>query len=71
MSYMGLFWETGMPEAWALSRKSGDRPVADTSSQAWPQDVLSGGTLANPVHAVPGDGAERPAPAPDDGKTKG
>ena len=70
MSYMGLFWETGMPEAWALSRKSGDRPEADTSSRAWPQDMLSGGMVADPPHAVQGDNADRPVPVPDGEKTK-
>ena len=70
MSYMGLFWETGMPEAWALSRRGGDSPVADTSSQAWPRDMLSGGMIANPTHTVPGDNADQPVSAPGDKKTK-
>lgn len=71
MSYMGLFWETGMPEAWALSRKSVDGPAAETTFQSWPQDMLGGGMVANPPHVVPGDNAGRPVPTPDDGKTEG
>ena len=71
MSYMGLFWETGMPEAWALSRKSGDKPEAGAAAQSWPQASLDWGTIPDPDRAVPGDNAGRPVPTPDDGKTKG
>ena len=35
MSYWGLFWETGMPAVWALSRKSGDGPETDMESRPW------------------------------------
>ena len=69
MSYMGLFWETGMPEAWALSRKSGDRSETG-SAQSWPQASMGLGTYPDPAHAVPGDNAGRPVPTPDDGQTK-
>ena len=81
MSYMGLFWETGMPEAWALSRKSGDGPNADLAAGSrpdinpmaplWPQNMLDGGVSQVILpHAVPWDNAGRPVPEPDDGKTK-
>ena len=84
MSYMGLFWETGMPEAWALSRKSGDGPEAgltddsrldlNTMSLLWSQSMLDEGArpvTPAPAGMVPGDNAGRPVPKPDDGKTKG
>ena len=71
MSYMGLFWETGMPEAWALSRKSGDRPDVDAATRFWPRNMLDGGIIVNPANVVPGDNAGRPAPIPDDGRPKG
>ena len=74
MSYMGLFWETGMPEAWALSRKSGDKPEAGMAAQSWPRASVDLGTLLDPANMAPGDGAARPAPtpvpAPDDGEKK-
>ena len=70
MSYMGLFWETGMPEAWALSRKSEERIQTDAARQAWPQDCVDLGTLLNPANAAPGDNAGRPVPEPDNGKQK-
>ena len=83
MSYMGLFWETGMPEAWALSRNSGDRPEddladgsrldLDTMALLWPQNTLDAG--ASPVipgqtAAVPWAIADLSAPTPDGKKTK-
>ena len=83
MSYMGLFWETGMPEAWALSRRSGDRPEAALTgdgrldpgivARTWTQNM--GGPNAQPVipypnDVVPGDNAGRPVPKPDGEKTK-
>ena len=71
MSYMGLFWETGMPEAWALSRKSGERPMIGAAAECWPQNSADLGAFPDPAHAVPGDSAGRPAPKPDGGKTKG
>ena len=71
MSYMGLFWETGMPEAWALSRKSEERQAADAAAESRPQAVLGEGILANRAHTVPDDNAGRPEPKPDDGKAKG
>ena len=71
MSYMGLFWETGMPEAWALSRRAGDKPDAGMATQSWPQNTLDGGTLPDPARVVPGDNGGRPVPKPDDEKTKG
>ena len=71
MSYMGLFWETGMPEAWALSRRSGEKPEAGAAQQSWPQASMDLGTYPDPAHVVPGDNAGRPVPKPDDGKTKG
>ena len=70
MSYMGLFWETGMPEAWALSRSSGERPEVAAASPAWPPSAPDGGALPNPANVVPGDNAGRPVPKPDDGKRK-
>lgn len=73
MSYWGLFWETGMPEAWALSRKSGEKPDASMAAQSWPQAALDQGLYAvvyDPANVVPGDNAGRPVPTPDDGKTK-
>lgn len=70
MSYMGLFWETGMPEAWALSRRSGDKPDANMASLSWPQAVPGGETLPDPAGMVPGDNAGRPVPKPDGTKTK-
>ena len=81
MSYMGLFWETGMPEAWALSRRSGDSPEADRTDDVrwdpaimalpWSQNMLDGGVHpVIPPHFVPGDNAGRPVPTPDDGQTK-
>ena len=70
MSYMGLFWETGMPEAWALSRKSDDKPEVGAAEQAWPQASVDLGTFPDPVHRLPGDSADRPASKPGDGKTK-
>ena len=80
MSYMGLFWETGMPEAWALSRKSGEKPEAGPTGESrldfgtaapWPQNMPNTG--ADPV--IPGQPVVLPGiiesrPAPDDGKTK-
>ena len=72
MSYMGLFWETGMPEVWALSRRSGDKPEAGAVQQSWPEASVGLGTIPDPAHAVPGDNAGRPVPKPDDNeKTKG
>ena len=71
MSYMGLFWETGMPEAWALSRKTGDGPEAGAVQMTRPQASMDFGTIPDPAHAVPGDNAGRPVPKPDDGKPKG
>ena len=84
MSYMGLFWETGMPEAWALSRRSGDKPEANLTgasrldagmmAQLWSQTALDEGVrpvISDPAGVVPGDNAGRPVPKPDDGKTKG
>ena len=70
MSYMGLFWETGMPEAWALSRRSGEKPDASAARQSWPWASMDLGTLPDPANVVPGDNAGRPVPKPDDGKTK-
>ena len=67
---MGLFWETGMPEAWALSRKSEERPVTGAAAECWPQNSADFGTLPGPADGLPGDNAGRPAPKPDDGKTK-
>ena len=71
MSYMGLFWETGMPEAWALSRKSEERTETGAARQGWPQASMDLGTLLDPAGVVPGDNAGRPVPKPDDEKTKG
>ena len=71
MSYMGLFWETGMPEAWALSRRSGEKPEAGAAQQAWPQASMDLGTSPVPADMTPGDNTGRPAPKPDDGNTKG
>ena len=84
MSYMGLFWETGMPEAWALSRRSGEKPEANptgddrldlnTMSLLWAQSMLDEGTrpvIPYPGDVVPGDHAGRPVPKPDNEKTKG
>ena len=84
MSYMGLFWETGMPEAWALSRKLGDRPEADmanggrleldTAAALWAQNMPDAGahpSIPGQTAVVPGIIAERPAPTPDMEKTKG
>ena len=70
MSYMGLFWETGMPEAWALSRKSGDKPEAGAAQQTWPQASMGLGTYPDPSREVPGDNAGRPVPKPDGEKAK-
>ena len=83
MSYLGLFWETGMPEAWTLSRRSGDKPEANftggnrldvgTMAQLWSQAVLDEGirpSIPDPDHVVPGDNAGRPVPTPGGGKTK-
>ena len=69
MSYMGLFWETGMPEAWALSRKSEERPMIGAAAECWPQDSVNRALWDAGV--VPGDNAGRPVPKPDNGKTKG
>ena len=82
MSYMGLFWETGRPEAWALSRKSGDKPEANLTggnrldagmmAQMWSQTTLDEGVrpvISDPANGLPEAGAERPAPKPDDGTT--
>ena len=71
MSYMGLFWETGMPEAWALSRKSEERPMTDALAEGRPQNCVNLRSLWDPAGVVPGDNAGRPVPKPDDGKTKG
>ena len=71
MSYMGLFWETGMPEAWALSRKSEERPATGAAAECWPQNAVDLRPLWDPDNAAPGDSAERPAPKPDDKKAKG
>ena len=71
MRYMGLFWETGMPEAWALSRKSEERPMIGASAECWPQNSVNLRLRWDPAGAVPGDSAGRPAPKPDDGKTEG
>ena len=70
MKYMGLFWETGMPEAWALSRKSGDKPEAGAAQQTWPQASVGLGTYPYPGGVLPGDSAGRPAPRPDGEKTR-
>ena len=83
MSYMGLFWETGMPEAWALSRKSDDRPEADPSGEGrldpgtmallWSQNIQGAGSypaIPGQAVAVPLDVAGRPAPKSDDEKAK-
>ena len=77
MSYMGLFWETGMPEAWALSRRSGEKPESNLTggnrldfgmmAELWSHTALDEG--AGPANGLPGDGTGRPEP--DDGKTKG
>ena len=78
MSYMGLFWETGMPEAWALSRKSGDgltdggRLDLSAAAPLWPQNMLDGGVSQVILpHVLLGDNGVRPAPKPDDEQTKG
>ena len=84
MSYMGLFWETGMPEAWALSRKSDGRPEADPTGEGrmdlntmallWSQAMPDEGAnpvIPAPADVVPGDNAGRPVPKPDGGKAKG
>ena len=42
MSYWGLFWETGMPAVWALSRKYGDRPEACMEVQTQPEGSMPG-----------------------------
>ena len=83
MSYMGLFWETGMPEAWALSRKSGEDSEASLAGESrldfgamvplWPQNMPNIGV--NPVIPVqpvvlPGDIAGWTAPKPDGENTK-
>ena len=81
MSYMGLFWETGMPEAWALSRRTGDRPETDLTDDSrwapdimarpWSQNMLDGGVHpVIPPYVVPGDNAGRPVPTPGNGKIK-
>ena len=70
MSYMGLFWETGMPEAWALSRKSEEKPMIGAAAECWPQSAVNR-MLWDTAGVVPGDNAGRPVPKPDDGKTKG
>ena len=83
MSYMGLFWETGMPEAWALSRSSGDRPETDpaggsgldlnTTALLWSQAMLDESArpvIPAPADVTPGENAGRPVPKPDDGTTK-
>ena len=70
MSYMGLFWETGMPEAWALSRKSDSGPETGAARQVWPQASVDLGTLLDPANVAPGNNAGRPVPKPDDEKTK-
>ena len=70
MRYMGLFWETGMPEAWALSRRSGEKPEAGAAQQSWPQASMGFGTFSDPANTAPGDSAERPVPKPDDEKPK-
>ena len=76
MSYMGLFWETGMPEAWALSRRTGEKPESNLTggsrldtgmmAQMWSQTTA----IPDPANGLPGDNAERPASKPD-GKTTG
>ena len=71
MSYMGLFWETGMPEAWTLSRSSGEQPEANTASPSWPQAATGWETLPGPANMAPGSGTERPVSKPDEKKTKG
>ena len=71
MSYMGLFWETGMPEAWALSRKSEERPVTGAAAECWPQNSADFGTIPGPAGAAPWDGTGWPVPEPDDGKPNG
>ena len=68
MSYMGLFWETGMPEAWALSRRSGEKPEAGAAQQSWSQASMGLGLLPDPEYMAPGIIADRSAP--DGGKTK-
>ena len=84
MSYMGLFWETGMPAAWALSRKyddgskadltDGGRPDVGTMALLWPRNMSD--AEANPAIpgqpvVLPGDIVGRPAPKPDGEETKG
>ena len=71
MSYMGLFWETGMPEAWALSRKSEERPMT-AAAECWPQNSVNLRSPWDTADVVPGDNAGRPVPKPkpDDGKTE-
>ena len=70
MSYMGLFWETGMPEAWALSRKLREKPMTGAAAECWPLNFADGGTLPDPANGLPGDSAGGTVPAPDGGKTK-
>ena len=82
MSYMGLFWETGMPEAWTLSRRSGEKPEANLTggsrldvgmmAELWSQNTLDEGirpTIPDSASAAPGDNPGRPKP--DGEKTKG
>ena len=53
MSYWGLFWETGMPAVWALSRKSGDGPENGMEAQA--QSWAAMDQRMCPEGALPGD----------------
>ena len=82
MSYMGLFWETGMPEAWALSRRTGEKPESnltggsrlDTGMMAelWPRSALDEGArpaIPDSANAAPEGNPGRPKP--DGEKTKG
>lgn len=68
--YWGLFWETGIPSVWTMSRRAGADPMSDRAAQAWPVATLDTGTPLDPINMVPGDNAGRPVPTPDDGKTE-
>ena len=80
MSYLGLFWETGMPEAWALSRRAGEKPDGNMASLTWTQAGLDGGSgvyewevvdklAVSPLYSQnfgspPGCPASSPSPSP-------
>ena len=83
MSYMGLFWETGMPAAWALSRKYDDGPRADLAvggrpdlnpmAPLWPRnmpDIVTNPVIPGQPAVMPGDIVGRPAPEPNGEETK-